>query len=577
MEEREREVAAGRAGAVDAPGLPYAVDRLLRTAVPKVKVTPPAPGIRFDRDVAVPMRDGVELRVNVFRPEREGRFPVIMSAHPYGKDVLPKRTPVGYLPLTRYRFIRQPDLVTHSAYTAWEAPDPSFWVPRGYVVVNVDLRGFGTSGGVGSLFSDQEAADYAEVIAWAARQPWSSGRVGLNGVSYLAISQWKVAALRPEGLAAICPWEGWSDVYHDVAYPGGVREEGFIRFWADMTEKAGRAADSLRAGQLAHPEWDDYWAARTAALERIEVPALICGSFSDQGLHARGCFEGFRRIASKHRFLYTHRGGKWSTYYSPEALALQARFFDCFLKAEDNGMREAAPVRLEIRRRGHEIHGVREERAWPPPGVNWTPLYLAPGELRRTSAASRAAVSFVAPDGGASFAFRAPDDFELVGPMKLRLHVELAEATDAHLFVAGSKVEHAAGDGRLERRAVAFEGPFGFGRDVVARGWLRVAHRRIDQARSDDHRPFHPGDRAEPLGPGEIAPVDIEILPSATFFERGDLLRLDIQGRWFWRRSMFLGMFPCDYAPSPRARVVLHLGDTHDAHLLVPQIGLRPG
>src|SRR6516162_1792542 len=194
MEEREREVAAGRAGAVDAPGLPYAVDRLLRTAVPKVKVTPPAPGIRFDRDVAVPMRDGVELRVNVFRPEREGRFPVIMSAHPYGKDVLPKRTPVGYLPLTRYRFIRQPDLVTHSAYTAWEAPDPSFWVPRGYVVVNVDLRGFGTSGGVGSLFSDQEAADYAEVIAWAARQPWSSGRVGLNGVSYLAISQWKVAA-----------------------------------------------------------------------------------------------------------------------------------------------------------------------------------------------------------------------------------------------------------------------------------------------------------------------------------------------------------------------------------------------
>jgi len=344
-----------------------------------------------------------------------------------------------------------------------------------------------------------------------------------------------------------------------------------------MTEKAGRAADSLRAGQLAHPEWDDYWAARTAALERIEVPALICGSFSDQGLHARGCFEGFRRIASKHRFLYTHRGGKWSTYYSPEALALQARFFDCFLKAEDNGMREAAPVRLEIRRRGHEIHGVREERAWPPPGVNWTPLYLAPGELRRTSAASRAAVSFVAPDGGASFAFRAPDDFELVGPMKLRLHVELAEATDAHLFVAVSKVEHAAGDGRLERRAVAFEGPFGFGRDVVARGWLRVAHRRIDQARSDDHRPFHPGDRAEPLGPGEIAPVDIEILPSATFFERGDLLRLDIQGRWFWRRSMFLGMFPCDYAPSPRARVVLHLGDTHDAHLLVPQIGLRPG
>jgi predicted acyl esterase len=576
-QEREQEIAGRGEGGLPSPGLADVADRLLRTAVPKVRVTPPAAGIRFDRNVAVPMRDGVILRVNVFRPDREGRFPVMMSAHPYGKDLLPAHTPFGYLPLKRYRFIRQPGLVTHSAYTAWEAPDPSFWVPRGYVVVNVDLRGFGTSGGVGALFSAEEAADYAQVIEWAAVQPWSNGRVGLNGVSYLAISQWRVAALRPKPLAAICPWEGWSDVYHDVAYPGGVREEGFIRFWANMTEQAGRVSESLRAGQLAHPEWDDFWEARTPVLEQIEVPALICGSFSDQGLHARGSFEGFRRIGSRHRFLYTHRGGKWSTYYSPEALALQARFFDCFLKGEDNGMREAAPVRLEIRRRAHEVHAARDERAWPPPGVSWSLLHLGPGELRQGVVAEPARVSFDVPEGGATFVFRAPDDFELVGPMKLRLHVELAGASDAHLFVAVSKVERAGESGRPRRRALAFEGPFGFGCDVVARGWLRVAHRRLDPARSESHRPFHLGDRAEPLRAGEIAAVDIEILPSATYFERGDVLRLDIRGRWFWRRSMFWGMFPCAYAPSPNSKVILHLGDRHDAYLLVPQVGLRPG
>jgi putative CocE/NonD family hydrolase len=124
-------------------------------------------------------------------------------------------------------------------------------VPRGYAVVNVDLRGFGKSDGIGSLLSDEEADDYVEVIEWAAAQPWSTGKVGLDGVSYLAISQWKVAARRPRHLVAICPWEGWSDVYHDVAYPGGVREDGFLPFWASMTERAGRTSDSLRAGQLA--------------------------------------------------------------------------------------------------------------------------------------------------------------------------------------------------------------------------------------------------------------------------------------------------------------------------------------
>jgi predicted acyl esterase len=409
-------------------------------------------------------------------------------------------------------------------------------VPRGYAVINADLRGFGHSEGIGTFLSDEEAADYAELIAWSAAQPWSTGKVGLNGVSYLALSQWKVAALRPPALAAICPWEGWSDIYRDVAYPGGVREDGFVPFWANMTERAGRVRESFRAQQLAHPEWDAFWESRVPQLEQIEAPALICASFSDQGLHSRGCFEAFRRIGSAHRFLYTHRGGKWSTYYSEEALALQARFFDCFLKGANNGMSEAAPVRLEVRSTGRMVHDVRHERAWPPPDTKWTKLYLAAGALA-VSLPSPATLRFDAARGSASFVYVVPDDLELVGPMTLRLVVALEAAEDASLFAAVRKF--------VGESEIPFEGPFGFGRDVVSRGWLRV--------------------RKQATGPVEIA-----LLPSATFFRRGERLRLDVQGHWFWRRSMFFGMFPGDYQASQRGTIVLHLGGDHDAHLVVP-------
>jgi predicted acyl esterase len=231
-------------------------------------------------------------------------------------------------------------------------------------------------------------------------------------------------------------------------------------------------------------------------------------------------------------------------------------------------MRAMSPVRLEIRTRGDQVHAVREEQTWPPRRVRWTPLYLAPGELRETSVSAAATSQFAVPQGSGTFTFQVPKDMELVGPMKLRLYVELVGAFDAHLFVAVSKIGRAGGRATRELR---FEGSAGFGWDVVAKGWQRLAHRRVDESRGEPHRPYHPHDRAEPLRAGEIVPVDIEILPSATYFASGDALRLQIQGHWLWRRSMFFGMFPYSYAPSPEGKVILHLGNGRDSHLLVPR------
>ncbi len=120
----------------------------------------PPPGIRFEHDVEVTVRDGTILHVNVFRPERDGRYPVIMCAHPYGKDRLPKRGPFGYRPPLQYRMLRQPKPVIWSAWTTWESPDPAYWVPRGYAVVNCDLRASGPLMDVGVYLLTQRPGTF---------------------------------------------------------------------------------------------------------------------------------------------------------------------------------------------------------------------------------------------------------------------------------------------------------------------------------------------------------------------------------------------------------------------------------
>jgi predicted acyl esterase len=556
---------------VTGPGIDYALERIRGLVTGWMDPVAPPGGILVERDVEVPVRDGTILRVNVFRPEApEGgaRVPAIMSAHPYSKDRLPKKSPFGYHGSLFHRVMRQPHKVRFSAWTGWEAPDPGFWVPLGYAVVNIDLRGFYRSEGKGSVLSRQQGRDYHDVIEWAASRPWCSGKVGLSGVSYLAMSQWLAAAERPPHLAAICPWEGFTDPYRDLFYPGGIRERGFVHMWAGGLRKEPRNEDDAEKEQIARPLVDAWWQERTPALERIEAPTLVCGSFSDHNLHTRGSFEAFRRIASKDKWLYTHRGGKWATYYSEEALAFQRRFFDFFLKGVDNGMRDVPAVRLEVRDTGGAIHEVRSEREGPLARTRWTELHLhGDGALREEPCAARCEVTYDCARGQAVFSWTAPDDVEISGPMKLRLHVEARDADDLLIFAGVRKLR----DGR----EIMFEGSYGFGRDLVTRGWLRASHRHVDLARSDPWRPFLTHDRVEKLSPGQIVPVDIELRPSSTLFRKGDVLRLDVQGRYFYARHHLFGQFPAAYEESDRGTAALHLGADHDAHLLVPIIPPR--
>jgi putative CocE/NonD family hydrolase len=169
----------------------YAIGRLRSVAHPTEVYLPDPGAVVVHHDMAVTTRDTTVLRVNAYLPPGEGPFPVLLCAHPYDKDNSPKkkRWGRGYSVPFQYYLLRQPSRPRFSSLTGWEAPDPAWWTAHGFAVVNCDLRGAGHSDGECSLLSDQEGEDVYDLIEWAGQQPWSTGAVGMIGVSYLAISQ----------------------------------------------------------------------------------------------------------------------------------------------------------------------------------------------------------------------------------------------------------------------------------------------------------------------------------------------------------------------------------------------------
>ena len=541
----------------------YARRRAIALIQPPVTVYP-ADDLVKDHDVGVVMRDGVVLRVNVYRPRGDGPVPVILCAHPYGKDVLPKKRRRGWSFSPQYRIMNQSRPVRFSAETSWEAPDPAWWTSQGYAVVNADTRGGGHSEGTGDLLSDQEARDIYELIEWAGSQPWSTGDVGMLGVSYLAISQYKAAALHPPSLKAICPWEGFTDPYRDFFTSGGIVENGFARIWLFMTKRVARVGTDLAAERRRHPLRDNWWDALTPDLAEIAVPMLVCTSFSDGNLHSVGSMRAFQHAGSKDRFAYAHRGGKWATFYGEDAQRAQLAFFDRYLRHRDV---PAPPrMRLEVRDAGDSVAEVRSENEWPLERTLWTSLRLAGRALYREGGGDIPAgsASFDLHRGSLAFRYDFREDTEITGPMSLKLWVSCVGTADPELFAG---VEKWSGT-----RYVPFEGSYGYGRDRVASGRLRVALRELDSERSTPHQPEHTFRRLEPVAAGEVVEVRIPLTPSATLFRAGDSLRLILAGRYLEPRNPFFGSFPAHYRRSKAGRLTVHWSAERPSCLEIPII-----
>lgn len=549
--------------------------------------------MRLDKDVAVPMRDGATLRANVFHPEAPGRYPVLMTFGPYGKDVhLSQFMPEAWEALKR----RHPEILAASSckYLVFETMDPEVWVPHGYVVVKVDSRGAGKSPGFLDPNSPAEFRDFYDAIGWAGTQSWSSGKVGLLGISYYAAGQWMIAALRPPHLAAILPWQGASDFYRDRARQGGIFGSGFVRRWwprsvlrnqhgnpespfkdidsgerntgpeAFSSEELRKNRVDYPANILAHPLDDAWYRERSPDFSKIEVPALVVANWGGLGLHLRGTIQGYLRIASREKWLKVQSGSYFLTFLLPESVALQRRFFDRYLKGIDNGWEREPKVEVSIRTLDDRVKRNAAGTGWPLAGTRWRTFFLSDGKLDDAAPDKPEKISYDALGEGLAFRMNLSKDTELAGPVKATLWVS-SDTADMDLFAT---LRAYAPDGTEAAFFSAVEP-----RAPVSQGWLRVSQRKLDPVFSKDYLPYHAHDERRPLRPGKAAKVEVEIWPMSVALPAGSRLELLIQGRDFERSGFFLHDDPQDRPPEVFGGMNhIHLGGDTPSSLLLPVI-----
>ena len=561
--------------------------------------------MRVDWDVPIEMDDGVVLRADVFLPQKEGRCPVILSYGPYAKGLAFQE---GYPSAWQRMVAEHPDVACGSSnrYQNWEVVDPEKWVPEGYACVRVDSRGAGRSPGFIDHFSPRETKDFYDCIEWAGVQPWSNGKVGLNGISYYGINQWHVASLQPPHLAAMCIWEGAADWYRDMTHHGGI----LCTFWAnwyDMQVKTvqyglgergprSRVTGKLVCGDetlsdrrlqqhrcdfgddiLAHPLDDDYHKARSPKWDQVAVPFLSTANWGGQGLHPRGNFEGFVRAASKDKWLEAHGIEHWTHFYTDYGRKLQLRFFDHFLKGKGDWPRQPR-VQLQVRHVDKFVE--RHENEWPIARTQWTKLYLHQDlQLKPGADPDSSTVEFDAMGDGVTFISEPVEkETEITGPLAAKLGVS-SSTSDADLFLIFRVFTP-------DLREIVFQGAID-PHTPIAQGWLRASHRKLDPKLSQPWRPYHTHDQKQPLKGGEKVTLDIELWPTSIVVPAGHRLALSVRGRDYeWQKATgaklsnfknelrgcgpFLHDDPRDRpAALFGGRTTLHLGDSY---LLLPVI-----
>jgi len=564
----------------------------------------------IDWDVAITMDDGLVLRADVFRPVKPGRYPVILSHGPYAKGLAFQD---GYPSAWQRMVAEHPDVAYGSTnqYQSWEVVDPEKWVPDGYVCVRVDSRGAGRSPGYIDPFAPRETRDFYDCIEWAGVQPWSNGKVGLNGISYYGINQWQVASLQPPHLAAMCIWEGSADWYRDMTHHGGILST-FWANWYDIQVKSvqyglgERGPRSRVTGEwvcgdvtlsdkalydnrcnfgdeiLAHPLDDAWHRARSAVWDKITVPFLSAANWGGQGLHPRGNFEGFVRAASKQKWLEAHGIEHWTHFYTDYGIQLQKRFFGHFLKETNGDWKKQPRVQLQVRHVDRFVE--RHEDEWPIARTQWTKFYLdaASHSLSREPVNSAGSITYDALGEGASFMSPPLEtETEITGPLAARLFVS-SSTTDADLFLVLRVFTP-------DLREVVFMGAID-PHTPVAQGWLRASHRKLDAKLSAPHRPYHAHDERQPLKPGEVVPLDIELWPTSVVVPAGYRIALSVRGRDYeWQkhtgarlsnfRNELLGCGPFlhdDPRDRPAAvfsgKTTLHAGPDSPSYILLPVV-----
>jgi len=541
-------------------------------------------------DVAIPMRNGINIICDVFRPNDGGKFPAILSESCYGKAL--QSAPI--MPAGM-------DMKNAAA----EAGDPYFYGRRGYLHVIADVRGSGKSGGKYTNYGLQEQKDTYEIIEWIANHPRCDGNVTMFGFSYFSIVQQQVAALNPPHLKTIFSPYAYTDFYRDKFYHGGILSYGFMLAWTglfsharvdswslrNMTPEAYEEAidrmlqdEDVRAvPQLvealknpdvgANPLIADilinrfdgpYYQERNIKYEDIKIPTYLGSDWSLYGLEGVGpATRSWENINAPKRMIigppyYTDRP---LYQYQYESL----RWFDYWLKGINTGIMEESPIKIFVM----GANEWKQTDDWPLPETKWTPFYLHENGLLSEHEfwpnegcssfddspmlSTRGSLKFISPP--------LVENTEVIGPIILNLY---ASTTDDEIlwFVSLWDID-SKGKGRLVNDE---------GERLLTRGWLRGSQRQIDPERSKPYEPFHVHLKKEHLIPGKIYEFNIRIEPTGNLFKIGHRIGLKISaGDGEPPKSFLEGVFGTGHLlRQASSRITVYHNADYPSHLLLP-------
>jgi uncharacterized protein len=501
----------------------------------------------LDEDVAAPMRDGIELIVDVYRPTMPGRYPVLIAASPYPRQIQNVGAPLGFV----------------------EAGQSDFFVPRGYVHVIANLRGTGGSGGVYGFSDSQERRDLYDLVEWAALQDWSDGNIGMTGISYFAGTQLAAAVERPPHLKAIMPVAGTYDFYESSTHHG-LGSAGFLTpflamigmtssesskvYRSKLVEAAAKVlrapvvhdrlqnfnGEALIAGlqillNIPHPAepWDDIWRAALVEhpykdawwddrdilplLEKVDIPVYLGCDWQNVSLHLPHTFWALDRLKSSPHVQVALLGNHGLTW-PWESLHVEAlAWFDHSLKGQDTGVLEGPPIRYIV----EGDAAWRTSEAWPPPESTHRSFTLgADGVLGGDGGEASRRMMTLGPGMARPRASETdpsdtlvwdtpvlPQDLDVAGNIELRLDA-VCSAPDVAWILCLQDVD-----------------PVGKTANVT-QGYLRAGLREVDEAASRVGAPVLPCRNFQAVPVGEVVTYRIPLVPNGYRFKAGHTLRL---------------------------------------------------
>ncbi|WP_319432596.1 CocE/NonD family hydrolase [Mycobacterium sp. RTGN5] len=507
--------------------------------------------IRRDDNSPVAMRDGVTLLTDVHRPDADGKYPALIAASPYPRQMQDLGAPAGFI----------------------EAGATDFWVPRGYVHVIANVRGTGGSGGTFGFFDPQERQDMFDLVEWAAAQPWCDGNVGMIGISYFAMTQLEAAVERPPHLKAIFPVAVTADLY-DAASHHGLTSTSFLTPFLSMMGLTSDRSDAfwrrnpaiavarrilntpklhrkfatmngesaltlmrqiLKLPHSPHP-WDDlwldtvvrhplrdeWWEARNLLplLNEIDIPVYLGCDWENVPLHLPSTFTAWEALADNPNVRMALLGDfgltwPWESLHH-EALA----WYDHWLKGYDTGIMDGPPIRYVL----PGTDGWHTADQWPPAAASLTEFALCADGRLDTAEGTPGAREYLTLGAGLNRAKPSPIDppallswtssplsepIDVVGDIELRLVASATAADTAWM----ATLEHLAADGTSSG---------------VTAGWLRASLREVDEVASRPAVPVLRCRMSAPVPIGEDVEYRIPLVSNARRFAVGDRIRLTI-------------------------------------------------